>query len=368
MPDNGKMPTIKKLKGKMGREIKLGIFAFVVLLISIWGYTFLKGKNLLKKSFTFEAVYDDVTSLSKSSPVYINGYKVGSVIDVKLNEQNLQQMVVSFEVENDFKIPKSASAKMINDGIVGGKALSVVFDVQCTGSDCAQDGDRLEGEVVGLLGSLIKKEELQEYASTIGKEFGTVISSLGTEGSEGAVNHTLLELQRTMENMATLTATTNRIMNQSANNLTKTMQNMASITSNLAENNAQITAMLQNFNAVSGQLKDANIGNTIATTTETIDAAKVAMSQLQGTLTNADATVKNLNELLTKASSGDGTLAKLINDKQLYANLEQTTMNMSLLLQDLRLNPSRYVKVSVFGRKNKDEYVLPENDPAFEEK
>jgi phospholipid/cholesterol/gamma-HCH transport system substrate-binding protein len=352
----------------MSREIKLGAFAFIVLITSIWGYTFLKGKNPLKKSFTFETVYSNVASLSKSSKVLINGYVVGSVLDVDLNKENLKEMIVSFNVEGDFKIPKNAIIEQTNDGVMGGKVLSISFDKQCTGADCAQKGDRLQGEIVGLLGSMIGTGEVEEYASAFGSELSTVVSNIGAEDGEGAINKTVLELQKTMENMTKLTETTNRIMNQSARNLTKTMENMSSITSNLAESNAQITSMLQNFNQISTDLKDANVGNTIASTTNTLDEAKKAITQLQGTITNADAAMKNLNSLMTKANTGDGTLSMLLNDKELYNNLESTTKNLSFLLQDFRLNPSRYVKVSVFGGKNKDPYVKPENDPAFEKK
>jgi len=166
--------------------------------------------------------------------------------------------------------------------------------------------------------------------------------------------------------MAVLTETTNRIMNQSAKNLNNTMQNMSDITGNLAQSNEQITAMLQNFNQVSAQLKNANVGNTVTATTNTLDEAKKAMTQLQGTIANADEAMQNLNTLMTKASTGDGTLSRLLNDKELYNNLESTSKNLSFLLQDFRLNPSRYVNVSVFGKRNKDPYVKPENDPAFQ--
>jgi len=294
----------------MSREIKIGALALLVLLVSIWGYTFLKGKNLLKKSFTFQTTYTDVTQLSKSSPVYINGYKVGSVLDIELDKESLKKMIVTFDIENDFKIPKDAVINQINDGLMGGRALSVNFEKQCTGANCAQDGDMLNSRIVGLLESMIATDDVQEYANVVGKELGTVIENLGTEEGKGAVNKTLLELQATMENMAKLTATTNRIMAQSANNMAKTMENMNSITTNLAESNAQISAMLSNFAKVSTQIKDADVGNTINKSTATIEDAQKVMTSLTGTLSNADNAIKNLNGMISKATQGDGTLSK----------------------------------------------------------
>lgn len=354
----------------MSREIKIGAFAFVVIIIAIWGYTYIKGENLLAKSYTFNTSFEDVTQLTESSPVYINGYKVGSVLDMSLNRDNLKEILVKFYVEHDYKIPKDATVVMRSDGLVAGKAISIVFDEQCTGDNCAKSGDMFKGSTIGMIESMLggNTDEVKDYASVLGGELTSALSELGAEGGEGAINKTLFELQATMENMNKLTATTSDILSKSANSLSQTINNMSSITGNIAKNNEQITAMLENFSEISTQLKEANVGNTVTSSTAAIESAQQTIEQLQGTLQNADQAMKNLDAVLSKANSGDGTLAKLLNDKQLYDNLEATTQNLSLLLQDFRLNPSRYVKVSVFGRKNNDPYVKPENDPAIDNK
>jgi phospholipid/cholesterol/gamma-HCH transport system substrate-binding protein len=351
----------------MSREIKLGAFAFIVLLVAIWGYTYLKGENLLNKSFTFKTTFTNVTQLNRSSPVYINGYKVGSVLSIFLNPEKLNEVIVEFYVENDYKIPTNATVNMISDGLIAGRALSVAFDKQCSGPDCAKKGHMFPGKTIGMIQSMLGGDatEVERYVGMFGEELKKTIYELGTKEGKGAINNSLMELEKTMANMSELTATTSSILSKSANNLTSTMDNMNTITGNLAASNTQITEMLSNFNAISTQLKDANVGNTITSTTETLESAQKAIEQLQGTLANTEKTMQNLDGLLTKAGSGDGTLSKLLNDKELYTNLELTSKNLSLLLQDLRLNPSRYVKVSVFGGKNKDPYVKPEEDPAF---
>lgn len=349
------------------REIKIGAFAFIVLIMSIWGYTYIKGENLLAESFTFNTSFEDVTQLTESSPVYINGFKVGSVKKITLNPDNVREILVKFYVENDYKIPSNAKVILKSDGLVSDKALSIVFDKQCSGADCAKSNDTFPGSSMGMIQSMLggNSDEVKEYASVISDELKTVIGDLGTEDGEGALNKTLLDLQKTMENMAQLTATTNSILSKSATNLNSTIRNIESITGNLAKNNEQIASMLANFNIISTQLKDANVGNTVTSTTAAIESAKVTMEKLQGTMATADKAMKSLDEVLAKANKGDGSLSKLLNDKELYKNLEMTSKNMSLLLQDLRLNPSRYVKVSVFGGKNKDPYVKPEEDPAY---
>ena len=92
---------------------------------------------------------------------------------------------------------------------------------------------------------------------------------------------------------------------------------------------------------------------------------QLAIKKLQSTLDNTDQMVVSMRGVINKVNNGEGSLGRLLNDQQLYTNLENTTQNLSLLLQDLRLNPKRYVNVSVFGKKGK-EYTLPENDPAFQ--
>lgn len=351
----------------MSREIKLGAFAFIVLIIGIWGYTYLKGENIWADSYTFKTSFEDVTQLTESSPVYINGYKVGTVTKIELNPSNIKEILVQFYIENDYKIPSNATVIMRSDGLVSDKALSIVFDKQCSGDDCAKEGHIFPGSSIGMIQSLLggDSKEIKEYASVFGDEISKTISEIGSEDGEGAINKTIMDLQTTMENMAKLTETTNSILSTSAKNLSSTIANMSDITSNLAASNAQITSMLNNFNTISQQLKDANIGNTVNSTTATLESAKTTIDQLEGTLKSADSAMKNLDVVLAKANSGDGSLSKLLNDKQLYNNLESTSKNLSLLLQDLRLNPGRYVKVSVFGGKNKEPYVKPEDDPAF---
>jgi len=188
---------------------------------------------------------------------------------------------------------------------------------------------------------------------------------MGEGDPNSPLNKTINNLQMTMENMAKLTASMDDMVRRSSTNLQKTMSNMESVTANLAQNNAQINGILSNLNTVSADLKNANLGGTVTNMGTAVDGANDVMNSLNTTAQSAEISVKQLNEVIAKMNSGDGTLARLLNEKELYENLEMTSKNMSLLLQDLRLNPGRYVKVSVFGGKNDDEYVKPENDPAF---
>ena len=120
---------------------------------------------------------------------------------------------------------------------------------------------------------------------------------------------------------------------------------------------------MANVDKITSDIAKTNLQTTIGKTNETLDASKIAITEMKTTLASASTSMKDLSRLLNKIEKGDGTLSKLMNDKKLYTNIEMTTRNLNLLLQDLRLNPKRYAHFSVFGKKQK-EFTLPDNDPA----
>jgi phospholipid/cholesterol/gamma-HCH transport system substrate-binding protein len=347
----------------MSREIKIGILTFLVLVTMIWGYTFLKGRNILTASNELKTTYRDVTDLNVSSPVLVNGYKIGTVTKIKLNPSNVKLMDVYYLIDSEYKIPKNAIAKQKSLGFVNGKGIFLEFDKECNGSDCAVNGDELKGETVGLLGAMLGEGEVENYSSQMTKSAREIISNIGKEGEPGAINETIRQLEIISKNLAAITGTTNQLMAQSSSNLKKTIDNLATISSALAKSNQKIESVMANVDKITSDIAKSNLQTTIGKTNETLDASKIAITEMKTTLASASTSMKDLSRLLNKIEKGDGTLSKLMNDKKLYTNIEMTTRNLNLLLQDLRLNPKRYAHFSVFGKKQK-EFTLPGNDPA----
>ena len=350
----------------MSREIKIGILTFLVLVTMIWGYTFLKGRNLLTTSNELFTTYSDVTDLNVSSPVLVNGYKIGTVTKISLNKADVKKMDVFYLIDSDYKIPKNAVASMKSLGFVDGKGIFLEFDKECSGADCALDGDEIKGISVGLLGSMIGTNEISEYSSELTKSVKAIIADIGKEGQPGSINNTVRQMEIISKNLADLTASTNLLITKSSANLYKTVENMASISGNIANNNKKIEGMLTNLDKITADISKANIGTTMTKTNEVLDASKSTIAELKTTLVTTNNTMKDLSDVLAKVQKGEGSLAKLMNDKKLYDNLEASTKNLNLLMQDLRLNPKRYAHFSVFGKKQK-EYTLPEQDPAGKE-
>ena len=347
----------------MSREIKIGIFTFLVLVLMIWGYTFLKGRNLLTASKELMTTYRDVADLNVSSPVLVNGYKIGTVTKIKLNPKDVKLMDVYYLIDDEYKIPENAIAVMKSLGFVDGKGIFLEFDKECSGADCAVSGDILKGNTLGLIGSMLGEDDPKAYGTQLSSSVKEIISNIGKEGEPGALNETIRQLEIISKNLAAITHTTNQLLLQSSGNLSKTIENFASVSQALAKSNQKIESLLTNVEKITGDLAKSHLNTTVAKTNETLDASKIAINELKNTMATANTTIKDLNKIFHKMENGQGTMAKLMNDKQLYTNLEATTRNLNLLLQDLRLNPKRYAHFSVFGKKQQ-EFTLPQNDPA----
>lgn len=340
----------------MSKEIKIGLLSVAVIAIMIWGYMFLKGRNMLSDTTTLYVVYDDVTDLTISAPVVINGFKVGSIVDIKPDPSNVKQMVVTFVIEGDYGIPNDTKAVLFAKGVMGGKAISLEYDKPCEGSNCVKNKTKLEGKIMGFLDSMLGEGEIDKYSTGLSTSAAAIIANLGKEGEPGSLNETIRQIEIISKNLAALTFTTQKVIESNAKNIDATMSNLAKVSQGVANNNKNIDNIIKNLDKLSGDLAKTNMDETFGKLDKTIDSATMSIDELKSTL-------KNLQGVLNDVQKGNGTVSKLIYDENLYKNLNATSRELSLLLQDLRLNPKRYAHFSLFGKKQK-EYTSPEEDPA----
>ncbi len=339
--------------------------AIIVIAISVWGYKFLRGKNLLKPTNTYYVRYTDVEQLAETSPVLIRGMNVGTVSSVDL-DKDMQTIIATLNIKRGITIPADAEAVIVSTGLMGGKAVELRITKACSGPDCAKPGSFLHGSVQGLFDSFLDKGPdgtLAKVKETVGDILSTLGDSLTSPNADNEIAKTYQQLSLLITNLASITGSLDKSMGTYDKHLRGSLANVEILTGALAKNQDKIAASIAHLENITKQFDDAKVGtNTGALITD----AQTTMKNLDASLVEANKSFTQLSTIMTDLQSGKGTMGKLIKDPVLYDNLARTSKNLDLLLQDFRLNPKRYVNVSVFGHKQK-EYDVPEDDPAFKE-
>ncbi|EAP86574.1 MULTISPECIES: MlaD family protein [Croceibacter] len=306
---------------KITREVKTAVLVLSAIALLIFGYYFLKGNNLLDGSRTFYAVYDDVEGLARSSKVTINGLQVGKVTDIQIIDSR-GNLAITFTVENDFEFSKNSIARIYGGGIIGGKSLAIVPTYEQ--GQMAKDGDTLNSEIEeGLL------ELVNDRLTPLQKKIENVIVSVDSlvngfneildPNTRQNLRNSFASLDRTMASLENTSGTLNGILTDNKPKLDRTFTNL--------------DEMSYNFNSFSDSLAEVN---------------------LAGIVNDFEEIAADLKNVAAKANSTDGTVGKLLNDPKVYDNLDRATKQLEQLLQDVKLNPKRYVHISVFGKRNKD--------------
>ncbi|MFH6604977.1 MlaD family protein [Maribacter algicola] len=315
---------------KLSKEVKTGIIVVGGILLFILGFSYLKSTPLFDDSKTLYAVYENVGGLQAGTQVSINGLSVGTVNNIKFKDQS-GNLLVTFTVNNDFEFSKNSKAELFDTGIIGGKGIQImpVFD----GAPVAKSGDTLTTSTRPGITELVQSS-LNPLKNKV-------------EGAVTNADSLMMNVNQVLD------ATTKRDLRESISGLSqlmKSLQGSAALLNDLLKNNegkldsslTNFRELTNNFAKLSDSLNNAGLGRTLA---------------------SLESTVANLDNIMARIDQGDGTLGKLMKDEELYKNLNSASRELDLLLQDFRLNPKRYVNVSVFGKKQKD-YTVPEDDPA----
>lgn len=348
----------------MSKESRIALLAIVAISILILGYKFIIGKNVLTKSQFFYVKYRNIDQLQVSNPVLINGYEVGSVNDIYLDPVDNTTPIVVLEVQNKIKVPKNSKAELISLGLMGGKAIQIKLAGKCD-TDCAKSGDSLIASSQSLLGSFLGEGEMDEYMDKLKSSASQLFDSVAGESGKKEIKQGVRNFEKTLQNLANSTDQLNSLLLRNSNKLDKLITNLESIVGNIQKSNTEITNILKNVDAISSQVQKADASKTMGELNTTLSESKKAIQKLQATMQTADAALASVNTLIRKANQGDGTISKLLEDPKLYQNLSSTSRQLELLLQDLRLNPKRYINISVFGKKQK-EYQAIDSDPAMQ--
>ena len=315
---------------KINNETKIGLFAIVAILVFILGFRFLKGKSLFSKQPAIYAVFDNLASLEKSNVVKINGLPIGTVYDFAPTDKEVNNIIVEIHLTRDIKIPANSVA-FIDATLVGASFITIE---KGDANQYLQYGDTISTRIDPSLISNLKTQ----ITPTITR-VNTAVDSLTL--LIGNVNQLLNpstnnNLQSLIANLTIASANLQHILNAETGLLATTAGNLNAVTGNLAKNNDQIAQSIRNVELATGNIANAPIQQTVTSLQETVAELRNSISKLDNNLNN-----------------NNGTLGRLLNDQQLYNQMNQSALALEILLDDLRLHPKRYVNISVFGGKNK---------------
>lgn len=296
---------------KIKKEVKIGLFAIIVIAVAWWGIKWLKGSNLLSRENTYYAYYDDVAGLQVSSRVWIRGVEVGNVSDIELSGDMVK---VSISIKRKYVdlITENSKAVIGESGLMGGQQITIVRN--SAAAPLADGGELLSEVDMGLMGMLENK------AGELMESLGSTLDNLN--GILGDNRGTIRDLMANLENT---TSQLNGMLSSQRSNIEGAVCDFKSFTGTLAASSSRIESMVDNLDAFTGELGQSNI-----------------VEQLQ-------TTVESLNGIIAAVSEAEGSAGKLIYDDKLYDSLDAASANLAALLADLKENPMRYVHFSLFG-------------------
>jgi len=311
---------------KISNEVKVGATALVTILVFIWLYNYLKGKDLFSSTASYYVVYNQINGLTETNPVEINGYKVGVVQSIDFINDKSGRLLIKISVNKSFKLPKNTVSEITTATLIAGMKIRLVFG---EGPGVYSNGDTIPGR---LAESIITKLEaeiipIKDKVTGMINVLDSVLSAINdvmspefTKNMRGSMAH----LNNTTKNI-------DEIFSSKEAELKSMLADLSKFSKMLADN--------------SGKMGDA-IGN-LKTISDTLAAA-----DLYNTIMNLKSTLEKTTLLMDNMNKGKGTAGQLFTNDSLYINMNNSIESLDLLLKDLKANPKRYVHFSLFGKKN----------------
>lgn len=314
---------------KRYKPILIGFTFILSLALIIWGYNFLKGKNIFKKQTIFVAKYSEVSGLEVANPVLINGLRVGQVNQLYFAPDMSGDIIVLLMMDKKFPIPKDTYARIISADIMGSKAVQLDLGKDL---EMAASGDTLATSLEASIKDAVNAQvqPIKKKAEDLLQSVDSLVVAIQTIFNEGAVENltnSFEDISKTFANLQSTTSNLDTLVIEEGGRISSILQNVDSLSLTLKENRESFAAIIRNFETISDSLARADI---------------------TGTFHRANKSLDNLDGILSKIERGEGTLGMLLYNDTLYMEINKSAEELNKLLEDIRLNPKRYVKFSLF--------------------
>jgi phospholipid/cholesterol/gamma-HCH transport system substrate-binding protein len=314
--------------------IRLGILIIVSSLILIWGLSYLKGNDIFSRSNEYHVIYESVDGLSQSNNVLLSGYKVGQVTNIQFLNDNSGRLLVSLTIDSSIDIPKGSVAQIISSDIMGTRSIKIILGNR---NEFYSENDTIQGDIEAGLKDQVSmqvlplKNKAEELLSTLDSAI-TGLAFIFDDDAQRNFAESFENINRTVSNIESTTADLQEIISLEKENMRNIVGSLENITGTFSRNTPALENTIQNLSVFSDSL---------------------ALIQITPLINNATAASDQLKSVLAQLNSTDNTLGSLLNDDELYGSLNQLSENLTLLMNDIRINPERYLNLSAvdLGRK-----------------
>ena len=295
------------------KEIKIALVAIVGILVLFFGMKFLKGVQFFSNDHVYYVSFSDISGLSTSSPIYANGFKVGTVKSIDYDYDKPGEIIAAVGLDKKLQVPNGSRAEIESD-LLGNVRVNLLLGEASSG--IIPVGGKIPGEIYS--GALNKAAQMIPQIEKILPKLDSILTNLNTLTADPAIAQSLHNVQHITNDLTTTTAQLNNL---------------------LTSLNKEVPGMITRANTVldqSGQL-----------------ATNLAAVNVEATMSKVEQTLENLHQFTDKLNNNSGSLGLLMNDKSLYNNLNSTIAHADSLMVNIREHPKRYVHFSVFGKKDK---------------
>ncbi len=314
---------------KKSKFILIGFVFIISVGVFIWGYNFLKGNDIFSHQRIFYGRYHNVGGLLTANPILINGMQVGQVRSLYFDPDKSGDIIVEFLMSSDFPIPKNTVAVITNANLLGDKAVTFKLGNSKT---LAQNGDTLMSKVASTLAEAVNEElaPLKGRAEELLSSIDTLVVGLNNVFSGQAGNdlrESFLDIKSTFGHLNNTTSNIDTLIAGQITHIAFIINNIEAITNELDKNRKNITGTLTNLNTISDSLSQLNYKTTLLKINKSMD---------------------ELHNMIDNINAGTGSMGKLMTNDSLYFELNKSATELNKLLKDIRENPKRYVKFSLF--------------------